>query len=203
MAKVIPRTPNIISFHFQQERGDPDYGSCLWAVFNFDLDRYELSIASDCGNYTYGWVPTLRSESFMHLMARVDNGYLLDKIAKQCVIDTEETFKAVKRLISDYGVDPSELNEYDEPIIDLSAVRSCCEESTSQEVVIALRSTFRGTPMEDCDACDLWSCICLDFTANAKKIAQVFVDYIRPKCKEISGKERQEDANNDKDTQHP
>lgn len=56
MAKVSTRTPPLISLYFCQERGDPDYGSCLWAVFNFDLERYELSITSDCGNYAYGWV---------------------------------------------------------------------------------------------------------------------------------------------------
>lgn len=189
MAKVVNRTPRIISLYFRQERGDPDYGSCLWAVFNFDLDRYELSITSDCGNYAYGWVPTLHSESFMHLMARVDDGYLLDKIAKRSIINTDETFKAVKQLINDYGVDPSEPNEYNEPTIDLSAVKSCCEESTTQEVVFALRNAFRDTPMEDCDDSDLWGCICMDFTSNAKKIAQIFIDYIKPLCKEASDKE--------------
>lgn len=189
MAKVTNRTPNIISFHFQQERGDPDYGSCLWAVFNFDLDRYELSITSDCGNYAYGWVPTLHSESFMHLMARVDGGYLLDKISKRNIINGDETFNAVKQLINDYGIDPSEANEYDEPIIDLSAIRECCDGDTGSDVILALQNRFMDTPMEDCDVSDLWECICMDFTANSKKIAQIFIDYIRPKCKEISDKE--------------
>ena len=96
MAKVSTRTPPRISLYFCQERGDPDYGSCLWAVFNFDLERYELSITSDCGNYAYGWVPTHKSESFMHLMARLDSGYLLDKLASPCVINEEATFEAVK-----------------------------------------------------------------------------------------------------------
>lgn len=65
MAKVSTRTPPLISLYFCQERGDPDYGSCLWAVFNFDLERYELSITSDCGNYAYGWVPTHKSEYYV------------------------------------------------------------------------------------------------------------------------------------------
>lgn len=30
MAKVSTRTPPLISLYFCQERGDPDYGSCLW-----------------------------------------------------------------------------------------------------------------------------------------------------------------------------
>jgi len=189
MAKVTNRTTNIVSLHFQQERGDPDYGSCLWAVFNFDLDRYELSITSDCGSYAYGWVPTPNSESFMHLMARVDGGYLLDKLSKRNFINEADTFKEVKQLIDDYGINPSEPNEYGDPTIDLDEVRECCEEATDKGIILALQDLFRDTPMADCDESDLWGCICMDFSASAKKITQVFIDYIKPICKEISDKE--------------
>lgn len=44
MAKTAFKQPNILTIEFRQERGDPDYGSCLWANFNFDLERYELTI---------------------------------------------------------------------------------------------------------------------------------------------------------------
>lgn len=116
MAKVSTRTPPLISLYFCQERGDPDYGSCLWAVYNFDLERYELSITSDCGNYAYGWVPTHKSESFMHLMARLDSGYLLDKLASPCVINEEATFEAVKELMEAWGVDFSETDRWGDPV---------------------------------------------------------------------------------------
>lgn len=33
MAKVTEINPKIITLEFRQERGDPDYGSCLWARF--------------------------------------------------------------------------------------------------------------------------------------------------------------------------
>ena len=33
---------------------------------------------------------------------------------------------------------------------------------------------------------DLWGCIQKDFTTNAKKIVQVFMDHIRPMCKKLS-----------------
>lgn len=40
MAKVSTRTPPLISLYFCQERGDPDYGSCLWkALTNADRMR--------------------------------------------------------------------------------------------------------------------------------------------------------------------
>ena len=166
MAKVSTRTPPLISLYFCQESGDPDYGSCLWAVFNFDLERYELSITSDCGNYAYGWVPTHKSESFMHLMARLDSGYLLDKLASPCVINEEATFEAVKE------------------------IKDSCYQSNERDVHDALERKFEGTSMETCDDYDLWSCIQKDFTTNAKKIVQVFMEYIQPVCKKISDDEK-------------
>ncbi len=185
MATVKETASNIVTLEFHQERKDADYGSCLWAVFNFDLNRYALTIMSDCGNYSYGWVPTPKSESFMHLMSRVDKGYLLDKIANRNVISASDTFKAVKSLIKDMEVDPAEKDPYGDPIIDMSDIKDACNQDTEQEIHDTLEEVFRGTPMEDCEDYDIWSCIIKDFSANAWKIAQIFEDYIRPKCQEI------------------
>lgn len=190
MAKVSTRTPPLISLYFCQERGDPDYGSCLWAVFNFDLERYELSITSDCGNYAYGWVPTHKSESFMHLMARLDSGYLLDKLASPCVINEEATFEAVKELMEAWGVDFSETDRWGDPVFDMDEIKDCCYQSNERDVHDALERKFEGTSMETCDDYDLWSCIQKDFTTNAKKIVHVFMEYIRPVCKKISDDEK-------------
>lgn len=186
MAKVSTRTPPLISLYFCQERGDPDYGSCLWAVFNFDLERYELSITSDCGNYAYGWVPTHKSESFMHLMARLDSGYLLDKLASPCVINEEATFEAVKELMEAWGVDFSETDRWGDPVFDMDEIKDCCYQSNERDVHDALERKFEGTSMETCDDYDFWGCIQKDFTTNAKKIVQVFMDHIRPMCKKLS-----------------
>lgn len=48
------------------------------------------------------------------------------------------------------------------------------------------KEKFEGTSMETCDDYDLWGCIQKDFTTNAKKIVQVFMDHIRPMCKKLS-----------------
>ena len=170
MAVVTKRVPQLVSFSFHQEKGDTDYGSCLWAIFNFDLERYELTITSDCGSYAYGWVPTPRSESFMHLMARLESGYLLDKLADPCVVDTEATFSAVKRLMDDYGVDLSERNDWGDLIFDMDEIKRCCDQNTERDAHDLLREQFRNTPMEDCDDYELWCCIEKTFTTNAKKI---------------------------------
>lgn len=81
----------IRTLEFRQDPSDPDYGSCLWARFSFNLDRYELSIMSDCGNYGYKWAETPEHESFLELMARCHGDYILNKISKQNVFDYEET----------------------------------------------------------------------------------------------------------------
>lgn len=186
MAKVSTRTPPIVSLYFRQEPGDPDYGSCLWAVFNFDLERYEMSVTSDCGNYAYGWVPTPKSESFMHLMSRLDSGYLLDKISDRCIIDTEVTFKEVKDLMETMGVDFAETDCWGDSVFDMDEIKNCCNQNSEQDVHDALERQFKGTSMEDCDDYDLWCCIQKDFPVNAKKIVQIFMDYIRPMCKKFS-----------------
>lgn len=63
-------------------------------------------------------------------------------------------------------------------------------QSNERDVHDALERKFEGTSMETCDDYDLWSCIQKDFTTNAKKIVQVFMDYIQPKCKEFSNNEK-------------
>ena len=72
--------PNILCLEYRQDREDKDYGTCLWARFMFNLDRYEMTITSDCGNYGYKWCETPDSESFLELMVRCEKEYILNKI---------------------------------------------------------------------------------------------------------------------------
>lgn len=80
MSKVYESTPHLLVIEYRQEKGDPDYGSCMWATFTFDLNRYSMTIQSDCGDYSYGWAPTPKTESFVELLCRLEPGYLLYKI---------------------------------------------------------------------------------------------------------------------------
>lgn len=57
--------PCITRISYRQEKGDSNYGTCLWADFEFDTINYRLQITSDCGNYSYQWVPTPGKESFL------------------------------------------------------------------------------------------------------------------------------------------
>lgn len=194
MSRVKIITPRTVTLEFRQEPGDPDYGSCLWAVFNLDLEAYGMTVLSDCGSYGYGWVPTPKSESFLHLLARLDASYLLDKISSRSVIDEDATFRALGRLMEDQGVDPDEPGPDEEPVIDMGRLREACLRDTDQEVHDAVTGLFKDTHMEDVDDYDVWCCIEKDFPLNAKKIAHVFHDHVAPVCAKLdaeraSGKE--------------
>lgn len=180
MAKLTIKTPEIVTLDFRQERGDPDYGTCMWATFRFDTDRYEMMIMSDCGNYSYGWYPTPDRESFLHLMSRLDEGYLLDKLSDRTVVDGAATFAAIKEYISDW-CDEDDVDK----LPDMEDVENACYGYTEASVFNALLTEFDCTAMSNCNQYDLLSCIKQDFPANAEKIVEVFMQYIRPKCREL------------------
>ena len=96
---VTVEKPKIITLLYRQEKSDSDYGSCLWARFYLDTQNYTMSIESDCGNYSYGWYPTPDSESFLHLLCRMDGGYLRDKLAERTIVDGDATWNALKDMI--------------------------------------------------------------------------------------------------------
>lgn len=185
--------PRIVTLELRQEKTDPDYGSCMWAVFNFDLDRYDLHISSDCGSYSYGWVPTPKSESFLHLIGRMDQDYFLDKIASARIVDTEETFKKVKEYLDDvietetastFSKVSHGLDEYE-----WECIESACNCSNEYECLGALEEVLKSTELADSyDRFDLAACIEMTYTANAKKIAEVFGKYIRPAARELDAR---------------
>lgn len=49
MAKLLKKDPHIIELEYRQEKGDPDYGSCMWAVFLFDIERYDMRLCRIAG----------------------------------------------------------------------------------------------------------------------------------------------------------
>ena len=172
--QIFPRT---VTIKLTQETTDPDYGSCLWAVFQLDLDAYRLQIMSDCGNYAYGWCPTPDAESFLHLIARIGKEYLLCKISSPSVVDSKATYKAVK----DYLDGENEKGEYSDYLI-----RSACQTRSPRDCLDALREALEDTSYSDtADLFELASCIETDYPAGAKRIASLFRDYIRPMAREM------------------
>lgn len=178
--------PNTLCLEYRQEKGDKDYGSCLWARFMFNLDRYELTITSDCGNYGYKWCETPSSESFLHLMARCDWGYMLDKLYGSADIFDYEATK--ETFYKNYVYDELDKEKMDSIFEDV-------EEYGTPESAEAFLSKFESADYDDYfDHSDIWELVEYGYPGNALKIVHVFEDCIRPKIREgLKGGEEEEE----------
>lgn len=177
--KIEEIKPHIRQFMFRQERGDPDFGSCLWASFILDTKNYALHIASDCGEYAYGWTPTPKSESFVHLMSRIYEEYLLEKIADRDQFDYEaskaETIENLKIYFDD---EPEKV----ESIIDEIVCREMYDDMSDDNNAFyrAMDDILSGNGVNDTFEVIT---VVLDYSAGAKKIAQIFHDVLQPLLK--------------------
>lgn len=185
--KVTIEKPRIISLLYKQEKGDPDYGSCLWARFYMDLNNYTMTIESDCGNYTHGWVPTPKTETFLQLLARMDKDYLLYKISSESVVDADATWECVEAMVkdaADWEGDDLDLSTWE----DVEA--ACYHRNDDREIVEAIEEALRPTGLwNKLDFEQKYGCIVHDYPANAKKIVEVFDTCIRPKIMELMKEE--------------
>lgn len=186
MAKVEIKKPNILNVEYYPEKTDKDYGGCLWARFVFDSDNYSLHIASDCGSYGYEWTPTPQTESFLKLISRVESKYLLSKIADMSTVDNAATYKAVEELINDTIECSDDILNIEESGIDMVEIHSACSYYNEQVIVDAINSELSYSDLEGkIDNFDLYDCIRKDYSVMAKKIGEIFEQFIKPKIKEI------------------
>ncbi len=111
--QLIIKPTNSTLYSFKLEHGDELYHHCMWGRVILDHDAYTLFAETDCGNYTYGWKPSPEHESFLQLMARIEEEYLLSKIADRNTIlfepSVEKTIKNIKEVFS--GRPEKEVNE--------------------------------------------------------------------------------------------
>ena len=169
MAIVQVTFPTLIRVCYAQEKGDTDYGSCLWARFDLDTQNYTLVIMSDCGNFEYNWRPTPQVESFLDLCRRFNKEYLLDKLSDKMVINKESTVKNVQGLI---GEEMTE--EWEEELI--NELYSCCCDTEVIDVI----NTFCENHCANLDVYEIWSAIEKDYSLNAKKVVDIFMDRVIP-----------------------
>ncbi len=186
MATVKVTEPKMITFEYRQEKGDEDYGTCLWARFNLDLINYTMFIESDCGNYGYGWVPTPDTEPFLKLCARFSEGYLIEKLSSRTIVDNDAVWEQIQKLIK-------ECTEYftEEENWDMDEIKDACySERDERGVHDAIEKALRYTNLEDIvEDYDIWECIEKDYPTGAKKIEQVYFTHIVPAIKERSDKQ--------------
>ena len=166
--------PNMLCLEYRQDKEDGDYGSCLWARFVFNLDRYELSITSDCGNYGYKWYETPKSESFLQLMSRTDKGYMLDKLYGRANIFDFEATK--KKIYEWFGEDEGDKEQLDEIFEEMEIYGGYPDNAS--EFMRVFEDNNRN------DFSDVWETMQYVYPSNALKIVEVFKDHIQPYIKQ-------------------
>lgn len=167
--------PNVLCLEYMQESTDKDYGTCLWARFMFNLDRYELTITSDCDNYCYKWFETPNSESFLELMARIDDGYMLYKLyGSEDIFDYEATKECI---YENFGEEQEDREKLDE-IFDEIEVYGGYPDNASEFMRVFEDNNHN-------DFCDVWECCQYRYPSNALKIVSVFKNCIQPYIREM------------------
>lgn len=159
---------NIRCLEYRQNKADKDYGTCIYARFYFNLDKYELNIISDVGNYAYQWLATPERESFFELMARITDGYLL---AKLCGSPKEFDYEATKARFYDNTDDEDDKKNLDE-IFDEIECRYIPENG---EVFIELFEQENDGRWSD-----VWEYPVYKYTVWQEKIVSVFKNHIQP-----------------------
>lgn len=174
--KIETITPRIVRIAYHQEKGDPHYGSCLWAYFDFDLDRYMLNIQSDCGNAAYRWYETPDSESFLHLMARINEDYLINKLFDPEEIDVKATMERIREAMNLDDIEDEDEREDAETYLEeiKENLESCCTERD------ALEAIDEWNEEHDLDLDDTFEMTVTDFDAGQKRICRIFADYVQP-----------------------
>lgn len=159
---------NIRCLEYRQDKADTDYGSCLYARFYFNLDKYELNIISDVGNYSYQWVATPEHESFLELMARITDDYLLGKL---CGNPKEFDYEATKEHFYEYANDENDKKHLDKIF-----------EEIEFNYIPDNGETFIELFELENDGwwCDVWEYPIYEYTAWQKKIVSVFKVHIQP-----------------------
>ena len=170
-------TPNIRQFYLTQEKSDKDYGSCLWAKITFDLTEYTMLAESDCGNYTYGWVPTPQIESFLHLMCRVDEDYLLGKISNESEFYLEESKKGTLNNIENNCYFESEDN-FKDISKEINDIEDCGE-----ELFFTKCDDICGR-YDIADSFELIECV-KRYPASAVKFVNIFCNILQPYLRKI------------------
>lgn len=163
MSSIKEYQPNIRCIEYKQDSSDNDYGSCMYARFYLNLDRFELSIISDCGNYGYKWVET--KEDFPHLLARMDAGYLIDKIyGHEDIFDFEKSKQAFLELAGD---DDPKYAEFFDGVFEPENERDFID-------------LIQGEWPDEFDDYDLWNCVEYAYPGYILKIGEVFEQHIKP-----------------------
>lgn len=166
--------PRVITYKLVSDKSDKEYFSCMWARYIFDCDNGRLNINSDAGDYSYGWGYNSH-EDFMHLMARINGSYLLNKISSQSVFNIRkskiETIKNIESYEASYLEIEDQLDSICEAIGDI-------DDCASEEIFF--REVERIVPGIDFESVELIK----EYPSGAITVVELFEKYVQPKIRE-------------------
>lgn len=170
--KVKIKKPNSTEYDFIFEKSDELHSYCNWARITLDHDNYCLTAVTDCGDYSYQWCATPNTESFVKLMARINDDYLLVKISSESELNTEQTKIDNIDMLKDYFEGkPSDLEDL---IAEINNIEDCGEEL----LFIKIDEIVDGH-LESCDID-----IVKDYPFQAKIFVRIFKEILQPMLRE-------------------
>jgi len=176
--KIAKIEPNILTYRLSMEREDEDYYKCMWAEFILDLDAYRLTINGDAGNYSYCWGAS-QHETFINLMCRVNEGYLLNKMSDRSRFLITESKQETIKTIEHNGWDCFGIKSEEEwenirnEILDI-------DDLSSEEMFF--REVDSIVPEIDFECIEIEK----DYPPGAKTSIEFFIKYIQPILKELN-----------------
>jgi hypothetical protein len=169
----------ITLYKYRQAKGDPNYGTCLWADFMVDSINNRLVVFSDAGDYLREWPED--TQPFESLMAKCNKSYLLEKLSKQSVVDEKRTIEALDALLLEEKDISEELfSSLHEIIVDIITSFSSSVGAPELKVQEVAR-VFESESLSELDESVVADCFHYDYPIGAKTIVDIFVKYIQPK----------------------
>lgn len=171
--KIEKINPRVITYKLVPDKTDKEYFSCMWARYVFDCDNGSLNINSDAGDYSYVWGHNVH-EDFMHLMARINGSYLLNKISSQSVFNIRkskiETIKNIESYETDYLEIEDQLDSICEKIMDI-------DDFASEEMFF--REVERIVPGIDFESVELVK----EYPSGAETAVKLFEKFVQPQIR--------------------
>lgn len=172
--------PKVITYRLVLDRDDKEYTSCMWARYIFDCDNGRLNINSDAGDYSYGWGYNM-NDDFMHLMGRINQHYLLNKISSRSKFNIEKSKADTIENIREYGIKYFGIKgkkHLEDIISDINNIEDCVSDETFFREVdgIVPNIDFESIAIEK------------DYPYGAVVVSELFEKYLQPKIKEEYGK---------------
>lgn len=178
-------TPNILCLEYRQEKDDKDYGSCLWARFVFNLDRYELLISSDCGSYGCKWYETPDTESFLELIIRVNKDCMFINLYGSPDVFDYEASKAniYEELVFEGSTLTKELLDEIFTQIESDYGDYLYDAHSFMDAFKRIDNEYYENSFED-DYPNVYGALEFSYPANVLKIVDIFENCIKPVLKE-------------------